>query len=172
NGKNQQSHQDTTFCEALLGAMNDVSRALSPAGYNRFMALLPGIYGSRRQIACIVAPKPGRPRFFTAEQAQQLAQEGALIVEEHMAPLSTHDDATQEPALLLLANGSYQLEQMLAAGRRLQQLKQPYRLVYLQEPGRFRQPRDVLEAEQLVSADVHERLFGGPWRAIVGLTHM
>src|SRR5699024_2690036 len=113
NGRNQQSHQFTTFCEALLGDMDDVSRVLFPAEFYSFMALLPGIYGSRGQIACIVAPKQVRPRFFTAEQAQQLAQEGALIVEEHMAPLSTHDDATQEPALLLLANGSYQLEQML-----------------------------------------------------------
>jgi len=172
NGKNQQSHQDTTFCEALLGEMNDVSRVLFPADYNSFMALLPGIYGSRGQIACIVAPKQIRPSFFTAEQAQQLAQEGALIVKEYTGPSPAHDEAASVPSVLLLANGSYQLEQMLAAGRRLRELKQPYRLVYLQEPGRFRHPRDILEAEQLVSTQVYEHLFAGPWRAIVGLTHM
>ncbi|WP_312147728.1 xylulose 5-phosphate 3-epimerase, partial [Stutzerimonas kunmingensis] len=34
NGKNQQSHQDTTFCEALLGEMNDMVRVLFPADHN------------------------------------------------------------------------------------------------------------------------------------------
>lgn len=172
NGKNQQSHQDTTFCEALLGEMSDVSRVLFPADYNSFMALLPQIYGSRGQIACIVAPKQVRPCFFTAQQAQQLAQEGALIDQEYRGTAPAAEGASQPSALLLVANGSYQLEQMRAAGRRLQQLGQSYRLVYVQEPGRFRQPRDAWEAEQLVSADVRERLFGGSWRAIVGLTHM
>src|SRR5690625_6286161 len=60
NGKNQQSHQDTTFCEALLGEMNDVSRVLFPADFNSFMAVLPSIYGSRGVISCVVAPKQER----------------------------------------------------------------------------------------------------------------
>src|SRR5699024_9276510 len=121
NGKNQQSQQDTTFCEALLCEMNDVSQELLQADDNSLMALLPSIYGSRGQIACIVAPKQIRPSFFTAEQAQQLAQEGALIVKEYTGPSPAHDEAASVPFVLLLANGSYQLEQMLAAGRRLQE---------------------------------------------------
>lgn len=167
NGKNQQSHQDTTFCEALLGEMNDVSRVLFPADYNSVMAVLPSIYGSRGQIVCMVVPKQVRPMLFTEAQALQLAQEGALIDDEYTAPRALSEDP-----ILLVANGSYQLEQMRAAARRLQQLEQSYRLVYIQEPGRFRQARDRWEAEQLVSADVREYLFRGPWRAMVGLTHM
>lgn len=44
NGKNQQSHQDTTFCESLLGEMSDVSRVLFPDDYNSTLEALPGIY--------------------------------------------------------------------------------------------------------------------------------
>ncbi len=47
NGKNQQSHQDTTFCEALLGEMSDMVRVLFPADHNSALALLPTIYRSR-----------------------------------------------------------------------------------------------------------------------------
>src|SRR5699024_12380439 len=102
------------------------------------------------------------PSFLTVVQAQQLAQGVALIVKEYTGPSPGHDEAASVPSVLLLANGSYQLEQMLAAGRSLQELKQPYRLVYLQEPGRFRHPRDIFEAEQLVSTKVYEHLFAGP----------
>ncbi|WP_251360288.1 hypothetical protein, partial [Staphylococcus aureus] len=49
NGKNQQSHQDTTFCEALLGEMSDMVRVLFPADHNSALALLPTIYRSRGQ---------------------------------------------------------------------------------------------------------------------------
>src|SRR5690554_8057205 len=82
NGKNQQSHQDTTFCEALLGEMSDVSRVLFPADHNSALALLPGIYRSRGELACMVIPKRDRPSYFTPAQAEQLARDGAIIVEE------------------------------------------------------------------------------------------
>lgn len=162
NGKNQQSHQDTTFCEALLGEMSDVSRVLFPADYNSFMALLPTIYGSRGEIACVVAPKQERPQFFDAAQAQQLAAQGAIVVSEQ---------AGSEP-ILLVANGSYQLEQMLQAARYLADQGQPYRLVYMQEPGRYRVARDRWEAQAMVSPTVRAELFDGSWSAAVILTHM
>jgi len=53
--------------------------------------------------------------------------------------------------LLLIANGSYQLEQVLRAGQRLQEAEMGYRIVYLQEPGRFRAPRDRWELESLAA---------------------
>ncbi|MCL3029040.1 xylulose 5-phosphate 3-epimerase, partial [Klebsiella pneumoniae] len=82
NGKNQQSHQDTTFCEALLGEMSDMVRVLFPADHNSALALLPTIYRSRGQLACLVIPKRDRPMVFDAVQAERLARDGAILVEE------------------------------------------------------------------------------------------
>ena len=108
NGKNQQSHQDTTFCEALLGEMSDMVRVLFPADHNSALALLPTIYRSRGQLACLVIPKRDRPMVFDAVQAERLARDGAILVEERCG---------SDP-LLLIANGSYQLEQMRRAAQR------------------------------------------------------
>ena len=162
NGKNQQSHQDTTFCEALLGEMNDVSRVLFPADHNSMLALLPQIYSARGQIACVVAAKRDRPAYFTQAQAEQLAHDGAIVVKEF---------AGTDP-LLLIANGSYQLEQVLRAAQRLEEAEMGYRVVYLQEPGRFRAPRDRWELESLASDELVEQLFPSRFRMRVLLTHM
>lgn len=162
NGKNQQSHQDTTFCEAMLAEMSDVSRVLFPADHNSMLALLPQIYSARGQISCVVAAKRDRPAFFNQAQAEQLARDGAIIVEEYEGV---------DP-LLLIANGSYQLEQVLRAGKRLQEAQMGYRIVYLQEPGRFRAPRDRWELESLASDELVETLFPERFRLRVLLTHM
>lgn len=162
NGKNQQSHQDTTFCEAMLAEMSDVSRVLFPADHNSMLALLPQIYSARGQISCVVAAKRDRPAFFNQAQAEQLARDGAIIVEEYEGV---------DP-LLLIANGSYQLEQVLRAGKRLQEAQMGYRIVYLQEPGRFRAPRDRWELESLASDALVETLFPERFRLRVLLTHM
>ncbi len=165
NGKNQQSHQDTTFCETLLGEMSDMVRVLFPADHNSLLALLPSIYTARGQLACVVAPKRERPCYFDASQAELLARDGALIVEEG------EGEGEDEP-LLLIANGSYQLEQMQRAAQRLAEAGLAYRLVYLQEPGRFRAPRDSWEAEQVVSPELRESLFPQAMRRRILLTHM
>ena len=162
NGKNQQSHQDTTFCEAMLGEMNDVSRVLFPADHNSMLALLPQIYSARGQIACIVAAKRERPAYFTQEQAEQLARDGAIVLKEYEG---------KDP-LLLIANGSYQLEQVLRAAQRLEEADMGYRVVYLQEPGRFRAPRDRWELASLASDELIEQLFPDRFRMRVLLTHM
>lgn len=162
NGKNQQSHQDTTFCEALLGEMSDTVRVLFPADHNSTLALLPQIYRARGQLACLVVPKRERPCVFDAEQARQLARDGAIVVAER---------AGSEP-LLLIANGSYQLAEMQRAAARLEAVGYAYRLVYLQEPGRFRAPRDLLEQQQLADEALVERLFPAALQRRVLLTHM
>lgn len=162
NGKNQQSHQDTTFAEALLGEMSDVCRVLFPADYNSFMALLPTIYHSRGQIACVVAPKRERVTVFDAEQAQQLAEQGAIVVREYEGP----------QAVLLLANGSYQLEQMQLAAERLQDQGRGYRLVYIQELGRLRQARDRFELEKTLTPEQCQWLCPDTFTHRIALTHM
>jgi len=162
SGKNQQSHQDTTFSEVLLGEMGDMMRVLFPADHNSLLALLPSLYSARGQLACLVVPKRERPVLFGPEQAERLALEGALVVEEQAGP----------EALLLIASGSHQLAEMRRAARRLQAAGQPYRLVYLQEPGRFRAPRDQWEAAALADAGLVARLFPESHGRRVLLTHM
>lgn len=162
NGKNQQSHQDTTFAEALLGEMSDVSRVLFPADYNSFMAVLPSIYRSCGQIVSIVAPKRDHVTRFSVEQAQQLAQDGAVVVAEQ---------AGTQP-VLLIANGSYQLVQLELAAQRLHDHGVGYRLVYVQEPGRLRAARDSYEAEIQLGDEAIEALFPAHYTARIVLTHM
>lgn len=162
NGKNQQSHQDTTFCEALLGEMNDMVRVLFPADHNSALALLPSIYQARGELACLVMPKRDRPTFFNRQQAEQLARDGAIVVDEHVG----------ESPILLIANGSYQLSEMQRAAVRLKEAGVAYRLVYLQEPGRFRAPRDRWEIDALAADGVRERLFPERMALRVMLTHM
>lgn len=74
-----------------------------------------------------MAAKRERPCFFTVEQAQQLARDGALQVDE---------GGDGEP-VLLIASGSYQLSEMRRAAVRLSEKGVAWRLIYLQEPGRF-----------------------------------
>ncbi|MNZ28634.1 Xylulose-5-phosphate phosphoketolase [compost metagenome] len=162
NGKNQQSHQDTTFCEALLGEMSDMVRVLFPADHNSVLALLPGIYHSRGQLACMVVPKRERPAVFNQAQAEQLARDGAIVLEERPG---------SQP-LLLIANGSYQLAEMRRAAVRLEEGGYPYRLVYLQEPGRFRAPRDNWELAVGADDALMARLFPDTHERRVLLTHM
>ncbi len=163
NGKNEQSHQDTTFCEALLGEMNDMVRVVFPADYNSTLALLPQIYGSRGQLACMVVPKRDRPCIFTEEEARNLAHTGAHVVDE---------DLSEGIPLLLVANGAYQLSELIQACERLRDTGTPFRLVYVQEPGRFRQPRDRFEATVCLTDDELEQIVPGHYRHRVVLTHM
>ncbi|NMZ69120.1 Phosphoketolase [Pseudomonas peli] len=162
NGKNQQSHQDTTFCEALLGEMSDMVRVIFPADHNSVLALLPDIYQARGQIACMVIAKRERPCVFTREQAEQLAQDGAVVLAEKQG----------EQPLLLIATGSYQLAEMQRAAVRLSAAGCAWRLVYLQEPGRFRAARDTWEQAVIVDAERVERLFPAASIKRVLLTHM
>ena len=162
NGKNQQSHQDTTFCEALLGEMGDMLRVLLPADHNSALALLPGIYQARGQLACMVIAKREQPCVFSPAQAEQLARDGALVLTEH---------AGEQP-LLLIASGSYQLTAMQRAAVRLSAAGCAWRLIYLQEPGRFRAPRDAWEAASVAEAALVEQLFPSTCPRRVLLTHM
>ncbi|WP_203299434.1 xylulose 5-phosphate 3-epimerase [Marinobacter sediminum] len=163
NGKNEQSHQDTTFCESLLGEMNDVSRVLFTADYNSTLATLPEVFTERGRISCMVIAKRERPCFFSASEAKTLAKQGAILVEENDSP---------GESVLLIASGSYQLSEALRACARLRAVGTPFRLVYLQEPGRCREPRDTLEAKHCLSGPELERLFPLRFTRRVALTHM
>lgn len=163
NGKNEQSHQDTTFCESLLGEMNDVSRVLFPPDYNSTLAVLPGVFLERGRLSCMVIPKRDRPCVFNHPEAEDLAKTGAIVVDEDTSP--------GEP-LLLIASGAYQLSELIRTCERLRETDTPFRLVYVQEPGRFRQPRDAMEASACLSELEQERLLPKRLHNRVALTHM
>jgi phosphoketolase len=162
NGKNQQSHQDTTVSEALLGEMSDMVRVVFPADHNSVLALLPGIYQTRGQLACMVIAKRERPSVFNPEQAELLAQDGAIVLAEQLGG---------QP-LLLIATGSYQLAEMQRAAARLSNAGCAWRLIYLQEPGRFREPRDHWEEAGVADVEQIERIFPAAYSRRVLLTHM
>jgi phosphoketolase len=162
NGKNEQSHQDPTFCEALMGEMSDVSRVLFPADWNTAIAALHAAYGRRGQIWTLVIPKRPLPVVFTPAQSQQLLEAGAIRVRGN-------GDAAE--SVLLAAAGAYQLAEALRASDRLSARGVAHAVVYLLEPGRFRAARDEREAGAVAGSELRSALFPPSARARVFLTH-
>ena len=135
NGKNEQSHQDPTLCEAWLGEMADVAPVYFPFDANSAVAVVRALFGTRGRVATVVAAKNVGPQHCTADQAQQAVRDGALLLRhETNAPLQ------------LLALGSYQLQACLEVADLLQAEGIRCSVVAIVEPGRFRIPRDATEA--------------------------
>lgn len=148
NGKNEQSHQDPSLAESLMGEMADMSRVVFPADGNSAMACLKACYGDLGVVWNIVAPKSVMPQVFDARQAEALVHDGAVCVRGHCGA-----------DLQLVACGAYQLQQALKASDRLKEKGVAHSLIYLLEPGRFRAPRDGYEAEIMAPSSVMETLF-------------
>ena len=149
NSKNEQSHQDPTIGEALLGEMSDTARVLFPVDANTATAALRDVYASRGQLACIVVSKRDTPNRFTAEAAQSLLAQGAT----HVAG----DPATAQ--MQFVAVGAYQLEEALKAPARLALHGLGSCVTVVIEPGRLRMPRDEIEAGFVLGDATLESLF-------------
>ena len=135
NSKNEQSHQDPTIGEALLGEMSDTARVLFPVDANSAVAALRSVYEGRGQVACLIVSKRDMPHRLDGEAALRAVQAGAAHIEGIAA------DADVQ----IVAVGAYQLEEALkAAGRLLDAGLRPL-VTMLIEPGRFRTPRDPIE---------------------------
>lgn len=149
NSKNEQSHQDPTIGEALLGEMADTSRVLFPVDSNSAVAALRMIYRGRGQIACLIVSKRDMPHRFDAEAAESFLSTGAAHVQgnPHAADLQ------------LVAIGAYQLEEAIKAAHRLAERGHRTIVTALSEPGRFRVPRDPLEANFTACDKVLENFF-------------
>ncbi len=146
NAKNEQSHQDPTIGEALLGEMADTSRVLFPVDGNSAVAALRAVYAQRGQLACAVVSKRDGVHHFDAQAAEALVEQGAA----HLAG----DPSTS--ALQFIAIGAYQLEEALKARAHLARLGHECCVSVVLEPGRLRIPRDSLEAAFVLSdAAVH-----------------
>jgi phosphoketolase len=131
NGKNEQSHQDPTLCEAWLGEMDDVAPTLFPVDAPSAATALLALYASRGRIAVMVVPKNPVPVRLTAEQATRLAEDGLICLHE-----------AEAPRLQLFAVGAYQLEEMERAHARLAAAGIAASLYVIQEPGKLREARD------------------------------
>lgn len=150
NGKNEQSHQDPTFCEALLGEMSDCSRVTFPADANSAIATLQAAYRSRGCIWTLVVPKRPVPSVLNPAMAAQLVADGAIRL---------RGSGAASERVILGAVGAYQLVDALRASDRLNLRGVAHALVYLAEPGRFRAPRDEHEARHATPPALREALF-------------
>ena len=160
NGKNQQSHQDPTIGEALLGEMSDVSRVLFPVDAATAVECLRRVYSDRGVIACVVAPKRPLPTIFDAASASAALDHGAADVEPE-----------DDPQLQFAAVGAYQLMQTRRAAARLRERGWRVRTTCIIEPGRLRAARDEFEARVTLSDERLQSLFpAGAPRVLVSHT--
>ena len=148
NGKNQQSHQDPTVGEALLGEMSDTSRVMFPPDAATAVEALRQIYGARGVIGCVIAPKRPTPCVFDAAGAREAFAAGAITV-----------DSDADPELQLIALGAYQLMEVRRAAVRLRDRGRSVRVTCIVEPGRLRAPRDAYEAAFVLGDDPLRALF-------------
>jgi len=161
NGKNEQSHQDSSFSEVLLGEMSDMARVVYPADANTAVSCLDACYQSQGEIWAMTIPKQEVKTVFNPAQAQQLIEQGAITLEE-----------SKKNDVQLVAVGAYQLQVCQKLRKQLVASGIGCRLTYLLEPGRFRIPRDKYEESFVSSSDNQTNLFGDEIRLRVFVCHL
>jgi len=161
NSKNEISHQDPTLAEALLGEMADAVSVVFPPDANATVAALSRAYRSHGRIIAMVVPKRSVANVTTPEQAEQLAERGAVVL--------AGDPSSA--AVIIAATGAYQLAAASRAHARLDARGVESALVYVAEPGRLRFPRDEQEAGYVLGDTVIAECFpAGTPRVFI--THM
>ncbi len=165
NAKNEQSHQDPSMSEAMLGELSDVSRVVFVADFNTTAVVMSGVYQTQRQIWTIVAAKREEvPDLFTIPEATRLLEQGAMRLD-----WAGHNIAEQR--LVLTAIGGYQLEEVLKASIRLSGHSIAHSVVYMLEPGRFRAPRSLGEQAHAAPDRLKAYLYPDSATARIFLTH-
>ncbi|HBT67496.1 xylulose 5-phosphate 3-epimerase [Agrobacterium tumefaciens] len=149
NSKNEQSHQDPTVGEALLGEMSDTARVLFPVDANSAVATMASVFEGRGQVACVIVSKRDMPHRFDGAAAVRFVADGAAHIEGQV-------DGAE---LQIVAIGAYQLEEALKAANRLKEHGRRVVVTAINEPGRFRIPRDPIEARFVASDEELVRLF-------------
>ncbi|PMR76952.1 xylulose 5-phosphate 3-epimerase [Billgrantia endophytica] len=140
NGKNEQSHQDPTLCEAWMGEMDDVAPTLFPVDATSASRALLDIHCSRGRVAVMVVPKNPVPVVVTPQQASLLSEDGIVALHTENAP-----------RVQLFAVGAYQLIELQRALERLMRVGVAASLYVIQEPGKLREARDEQEASVVLS---------------------
>lgn len=161
NGKNEQSHQDPTLCEALLSEMSDTSVVRFPADANSALAALSDCYRRQGELHTLIVPKQPQPVLLDREQARQLVQDGALLLQ-----------GSSQATVRLVAIGAYQLQQCQMAWQRLADRGLEAALIYLLEPGRFRRHfRDPWEHQAGADHSLIAQLFPASATTTLVVTH-
>lgn len=165
NAKNEQSHQDPAMAEAMLGELSDVSRVLFVPDYNSAAVVTQAVYQTQGQIWTLVVPKIDQVAdLFTPQEAARLLEQGALRLD-----WAGHQEEQQR--LVLTAVGSYQLEEVLRASARLSERGIPHSVVYMLEPGRFRNPRSHGEQAHAASPELRTELYPDSVPSRIFVTH-
>lgn len=164
NGKNELSHQDTSMAECMLGESSDVSRVFFPADYNSAAFLMGEVYMTHGQVWTMVMAKQPAPVWFSWEECALLWQQGALR-------LSWTGFKAEKASLTLAAIGTYQLLETLKASKRLSEKKIPHAVVYIQEPGKLRDPRNEGEGRHGASDKIISKLIPPQTKEILLVTH-
>jgi phosphoketolase len=163
NAKNERSHQDPSMAGLMLGEPAPSSRVLFPADSNTAAATLSAAYQTKGQVWTLVVPKAEAVAdLFTAAEARRLVEEGALRLDW------AGDD---DPEVLLTAVGAYQLEETIKAAARLRLHGIRPAVIYMIEPGRFREPRSETEAENAAPTDLVRDLYPQGVEPRVFVTH-
>ncbi len=162
NGKNELSHQDPTLSEAWMVEPSDRARVLFPPDANAALASMEACYLTRGQLWALVVPKRPVPSLLNRAQSRKLVADGALRL------VGTGAD---DERLVLVAIGAYQLGEVLRASRRLSQRKVPHSVIVLLEPGRFRSPRDDMEAGATLPDTALAELFPEHSKVRIVLSH-
>ena len=149
NAKNEQSHQDPTLPEALLGEMSDTARVIFPVDASSASEALKAIYRGHGEIACLVTPKQPVPRLFATSEAAQAVDLGAA----HIA------GSVSDARIQFVAIGAYQSQAALAAHNRLSEKGIASCVTVILEPGRFRIGRDAIETAFTVTDPILQALF-------------
>lgn len=134
NGKNEQSHQDPTLCDAWLQEMSDSAPVYFPVDSHSAIAVMRKVYASHGKVALIVAPKNPVDVCLTVPEADAAAETGFAVL-----------NADPGAELQLLAVGAYQLQAVRRAAQHLRYHGIPCSEVAIIEPGLLREGRDAME---------------------------
>jgi len=166
NAKNEQSHQDPSMAESMLGEVSDISRVLFLPDYNTTAVVMQSLYQTQGQVWSLVVPKYETiPDIFTGEEARILIGQGAIR-------LKWAGYKVDKQEVVLTAIGAYQLEEVLKASAELRDAEVPHSVVYMIEPGRFRAPRSGGELAHLASPGIIEKLYPESVKPRIFVTHM
>lgn len=164
NGKNELSHQDPSMVESMLAESADISRAFFPAEYNSAAYLMREAYQTQGQLWTMVMAKVPAPVLFSEAECEQLWKQGAIRI----AWAGHKQDSAK---LALLACGTHQLMEVLKASLRLASHGVAHNVVYVQEPGKLRAPRNAGEREHSVSDKVLDVLLPAHITSLLLVTH-
>lgn len=164
NSKNELSHQDPSMAESMLSETSDISRVVFPADYNSAAGTIRQLYQTQGQIWTLVVPKRETPLLFSEEEAVKLLRDGAL-------PIKWLGYNAKQSQITLIAIGAYQLLEVIEASKRLKERGVAHSVVYIMEPGKFREARNDGESEFVASLTTRKTIIPENTKNLIIVSH-